>query len=67
MKNPYWLHVLILTMINVLLAVSLHALIATGQVSIGTAGFMLIGAYTSALLSIKLGLSVWITMPLGAL
>lgn len=67
MKNPYWLHVLILTMINVLLAVSLHALIATGQVSIGTAGFMLLGAYTSALLSIKLGLSVWLTIPLGAL
>jgi branched-chain amino acid transport system permease protein len=67
MQNPYWLHVLILTMINVLLAVSLHALIATGQVSIGTAGFMLIGSYTSALLSMKLGLSVWITIPMGAL
>ncbi len=67
LKNPYWLHVLILTMINILLAVSLHLLITTGQVSIGTAGFMLLGAYSSALLSMKLGLSVWLTIPLGAL
>lgn len=66
-KSIYWLHVIILTMINVLLAVSLHTLIRTGQVSIGTAGFMLLGAYSSALLSIRLGLSFWITLPLGGL
>jgi branched-chain amino acid transport system permease protein len=66
-KSIYWIHVLILIMISVLLAVSLRALTRTGQVSIGTAGFMLLGAYSSALLSIRLGLSFWITLPLGGL
>jgi branched-chain amino acid transport system permease protein len=66
-RSIYWIHVLILTMISVLLAVSLRALTRTGQVSIGTAGFMLLGAYSSALLSIRLGLSFWITLPLGGL
>lgn len=66
-KSNYWLHVLIITGINVLLAVSLRALAHTGQISMGTAGFMLIGAYSSALLAINLGLSFWLAMPLGGL
>jgi branched-chain amino acid transport system permease protein len=66
-KSLYWTHVLILTMINVLLAVSLRAFTRTGQISIGTAGFVLLGAYSSALLTTRLGLSFWITMPLGGL
>jgi branched-chain amino acid transport system permease protein len=33
----------------------------------GTAGFMLFGAYSSALLAVKFGLSFWITLPLGGL
>jgi branched-chain amino acid transport system permease protein len=66
-KSLYWIHVLILTMINVLLAVSLRALSRTGQISLGTAGFTLLGAYSSALLAIKFGLSFWITMPVAGL
>jgi branched-chain amino acid transport system permease protein len=66
-KSNYWLHVLIITGINVLLAVSLRALAHTGQISMGTAGFMLIGAYSSALLAINLGLSFWLALPLGGL
>jgi branched-chain amino acid transport system permease protein len=66
-KSNYWLHVLILTGINVLLAVSLRALARTGQISMGTAGFMLLGAYSSALLAKNLGLSFWITLPIGGL
>lgn len=66
-KSIYWIHVLILTMISVLLAVSLRALARTGQISMGTAGFMLLGAYSSALLAMRLGLSFWIAMPLGGL
>lgn len=38
-----------------------------GQISIGHAGFMAVGAYTSAILAAKLGLSFWITLPLAAL
>ena len=66
-KSNYWLHVLIITGVNVLLAVSLRALARTGQISMGTAGFMLLGAYSSALLAKNLGLSFWITLPMGGL
>jgi branched-chain amino acid transport system permease protein len=66
-KNVYAIHVLILAGINVLLAVSLRAQFRTGQVSLGTAGFMLVGAYASALLAKNMGLSFWISMPLGGL
>ena len=64
-RSQYWLHVMILTGINVLLAVSLRALARTGQISMGTAGFMMIGAYSSALLTKNLGLSFWIALPVG--
>jgi len=37
-----------------------------GQVSIGYSAFLGIGAYTTALLSLK-GISPWLTLPLGAL
>jgi branched-chain amino acid transport system permease protein len=66
-KNLYWTHVLILTMITVLMAASLRALARTGQISMGSAGFMLVGAYSSALLVLKAGISVWVAMPLGGL
>ena len=65
--SQYWLHVLIITGINVLLAVSLRALSRTGQISMGTAGFMLVGAYSSALLAKNIGLSFWIALPAGGL
>lgn len=34
----------------------------TGQMNLGTAGIMAIGAYTSALLTVKAGLSPWLTL-----
>ena len=45
----------------------MRAINRTGEMSIGTAGFILLGAYASALLTKKLGLSFWITMPVGGL
>jgi len=52
--NPYYFQILILCGINVILAVSLNLVNGfTGQFSIGHAGFMAIGAYTSAVLSMK--------------
>lgn len=67
LKSIYWTHILILTAFNVLLAVSLRTISRTGQISLGTAGFMLLGGYASALLVMKVGLSFWIAMPLGGL
>src|SRR3954452_20747381 len=52
--NSYYLQVLIFIGINVTLAVSLNLIHGyTGQFSLGHAGFMAIGAYVSAYLSME--------------
>jgi branched-chain amino acid transport system permease protein len=54
--NPYLLQLVILCGINVILAVSLNLINGfTGQFSIGHAGFMAVGAYTSAMYSLYFG------------
>jgi branched-chain amino acid transport system permease protein len=54
--NPYTLQIVILCGVNIILAVSLNLINGfTGQFSIGHAGFMAVGAYTSAMISIHLG------------
>jgi branched-chain amino acid transport system permease protein len=59
-----------MTMIGIAI-VSVHGLnILTGycgQISIGHAGFMAVGGYTSAILMVKLGWPFWATLPCGAL
>jgi branched-chain amino acid transport system permease protein len=67
LKNIYWLHILCLACINVLMASSLRTINLTGELSLGQVGFMLIGAYSSALLSMRMGVSVWLAMLLGGL
>lgn len=55
--GPFWQLNIILIGINIILAVSLNLINGfTGQFSIGHAGFMAIGAYMSAVLSVKLQL-----------
>ena len=55
--NPYVLQVLALCGINVVLAVSLNLVNGfTGQFSIGHAGFMAIGAYGSAVITMNVGI-----------
>ena len=60
----------ILTMMGISV-ISVHGLnILTGycgQISIGHAGFMAVGGYTSAILCAKLGLPFWAALPCGAL
>jgi branched-chain amino acid transport system permease protein len=65
--NDYWVHIMVLIAIMTLATSSMRAINRTGEMSLGTAGFMLLGAYSSALLTKNLGLSFWITMPLGGL
>ncbi|HHU49360.1 MAG TPA: branched-chain amino acid ABC transporter permease [Clostridiales bacterium] len=53
--NDYILNVMILTLLYILLSFGLNLLLGyTGQISIGHAAFYSIGAYTTALLSVKL-------------
>lgn len=50
---PYYARIIILAGINVILAVSLNLITGfTGQFSIGHAGFMAVGAYTSAYITV---------------
>jgi len=60
----------LLTMIGIAV-ISVHGLnILTGycgQISIGHAGFMAVGGYTSAILCAKLGWPFWAALPCGAL
>ena len=66
LRSQYWTHVLILSTIWVIMAVSLRCLSRVGQISMGSAGFMLVGAYTSALLVMKAGFNGWLSILLGA-
>lgn len=55
--DSFWELNVILICINIILAVSLNLINGyTGQFSIGHAGFMAVGAYTSAIITVKLGL-----------
>lgn len=57
LHHPYWLQVLATAWIFGLLAISLNLIAGTaGQVSLGHAGFLALGAYASAILTGKLGL-----------
>jgi branched-chain amino acid transport system permease protein len=54
--NPYLIQIVVLCGINVVLAVSLNLINGfTGQFSIGHAGFMAVGGYGSAMVTIHLG------------
>jgi len=62
----YLLHVIIFAGINLIVVLGLGLLLGfSGQVSIGHAAFYGIGAYASALLTLKLGLPFWIALPLA--
>jgi len=66
-KGGYFLHILIMAGIAVILTSSLRTIATTGQISLAHSGFMAIGAYTSALLVRKLGLSFWASFPIGGI
>jgi branched-chain amino acid transport system permease protein len=66
-KNPYFIHIFILAGVNVILASSLRLVDTSGQLSFGHIGFMAVGAYASALLVTKAGLSTWSALPLSGL
>lgn len=66
--NPYYSNMLINIAINIILAVSLHLVIGiTGQFSIGHAGFLAVGAYISAIFTMKLLLPFPVALLAGGL
>jgi branched-chain amino acid transport system permease protein len=66
-KKPYYVHIFITTLIYIIVVTSLRMIALSGQVSVGHAAFMGIGAYFSGVISKELGLTPWLTIPLGGL
>lgn len=63
----YLLHILVITGIYIILALSLNLIVGyTGLPALGHAAFLAMGAYTSSLLALQLGLSPWIGLVAGA-
>lgn len=65
--SVYMQGVVALMGVNILMALSVYAILSTDQVSLGNAGFMAIGAYTSAYLTVKTGLAIFPAIVAGAL
>ena len=63
----YLLHILLIAGIYVILTLSLNLIVGyTGLPALGHAAFSCIGAYTSSLLALNMGLSPWIGLMAGA-
>src|ERR1041384_2390587 len=66
--HEYYLSIINLSLIAIVGALGLNILVGyTGQISVGHAAFMSVGAYTAAHLALKLGLPFWMTLPAGGL
>jgi len=66
-KNPYYLHLLTMVYVNAILGMGFALIYSTGLVTLGASAFWGIGAYASALLVMKAGLTFWLAMPLSAI
>lgn len=63
-----WIGTIVRISIFVIAVQGLNILIGyTGQISLGHAAFMAVGAYSSAVFARELGMSFWIALPLSAL
>ena len=66
--EDYYLTIINLCLIAVVGALGLNILVGyTGQISVGHAAFMSVGAYTAANLAVHFHLPFWVTLPAGGL
>lgn len=66
--NRYLRGLLILSCVNIILAIALNLITGiTGQLSLGNAAFMAVGAYVSAYFSVKVGVPFLVAVSVGAL
>ena len=64
----YLLHILVIAGIYIILTLSLNLIVGyTGLAALGHIGFACVGAYTSSLLALNLGISPWIGLFIGAI
>jgi branched-chain amino acid transport system permease protein len=66
-RDSYYLDVATTILMNLILTMSFRLQVSTGQINMAHISFMGIGAYTSALLVTRLGLTFWATLWIGAL
>jgi branched-chain amino acid transport system permease protein len=67
MRSIFFIHLFILTFITIIMSSSLRLIATSGQISMGQAGMMSIGAYSSALFSKFSEVTLAVTMPTGIL
>jgi branched-chain amino acid transport system permease protein len=63
--TPYFLHVAIVVLMNITYTAAVYSVLRMGYLSLGHAGFMAIGAYVTAIATVKLGLSPWLGLALA--
>lgn len=61
--STYYVHLMILIMMNSVLAMTFVMLLRAGLLNMSMAAFWGIGAYASAMLTLKGGLSFWVSLP----
>lgn len=62
----YWTSLMTLTAIYAIVALGMNLLTGyAGQISMGHAAFFAVGAYTSAFLTMKMGVSFFVALPIG--
>jgi len=66
-QDPYLLNLLITTGIWTTSVWGVRLIMSTGQLTLGHAAYMAVGAYASTLLTMKVGLSFWLAFPLAGL
>ena len=65
-SSNYALRVIIYIGLYIVLALGLNVVMGfTGLLNIGHAAFYAVGAYTTAILMVKYGMSFWLTIPVG--
>jgi branched-chain amino acid transport system permease protein len=65
--NNYVLHVFILSSQLSIVALTVRLMFTAGELTFGQVAFVLFGAYTSAVLTMKAGLSFWLALPSAGL
>jgi branched-chain amino acid transport system permease protein len=66
--SNYWLNLANQIAIATIGAIGLNILVGyTGQISLGQGAFMAIGAYSAALMTVRLGFPFWLAIPAAAL
>jgi branched-chain amino acid transport system permease protein len=66
-QDPYLLNLLITTGFWTTSVWGVRLIMSTGQLTLGHAAYMAVGAYASTLLTMKVGLSFWLAFPLAGL